>query len=328
MLLASDINAGGQIIFNLNESTTDTTSAATNGRVSTVETNLAAAIATLEAQFNAAINNLDIKVGCRIAAVMNVDIVTGGPMTIQDVALVAGDRVLLTAQTAAADNGIYVVAAGPWLRAGDADVDAEVTSAMAVPVAEGHSANRALWLLATPDDIVLGTTALTFQRSRNLHDLTLAGGGLNLSPTFVLSLIGTPDRISVSGTGIDIAANYAGQASINTLGTITTGVWNATEIAVEKGGTGATSIAAARINLGIAEEITMLVGNGADMIYTVTHSLNNENVMVSVVRVSDKRKVETDVTFGLNSVMIGFSGMAPAANSYKVVILGIRKPVA
>lgn len=326
MLLATNVNAGGLTIFNLDESTTDTTSAATNGRVSTVETNLAASIATLEAQFNAAIDQLDVKAGCRVAAVTNVDIATGGSVTIQDVELVAGDRVLLTAQTNAADNGIYVVAAGAWTRAGDADVDAEVTSAMAVPVAEGHTANRALWLLVTPDDIALGTTELTFQRSRNLHDLTLSGGGLNLSPSFVLSLIGTADRISVSGAGIDIAANYAGQASITTLGTISTGVWNATEIPVEKGGTGATSIEAARINLGIAQQVTQLVGNGTDLNHTVTHSLNNEDVFVAVQRVSDKKKVETNVTYGLNSVTIGFSGNAPTANSYKVVVLGIKNP--
>lgn len=328
MLLVSDLLAGGLAIRNLDPSVTDVTSAATNGRVSTVETNLSASLATLEAQFNAAINQLDIKIGCRVAAVANVDIVTGGPVTIQDVSLIAGDRVLLTAQTDPAENGIYVVGAGAWLRAADADIDAEVTSAMAIPVSDGNTANRALWLLVTADDIVLGTTALTFQRSRNLHDLTVTGGGLNLSASFMLSLVGTSGRISVTGTGIDIDAGYVGQGSITTLGTIVDGVWSATEIAIEKGGTGANSIAGAKITLGIAEEVTMLIGNGNDLIHTVTHSLNNENVMVSVVRVSDKKKVEADVTFATNSVMVGFTGTAPAANSYKVVVLGVKKAVA
>ena len=35
---------------------------------------------------------------------------------------------------------------------------------------------------------------------------------------------------------------YVGQTSITTLGTISTGTWNATTIAVNKGGTGATTL--------------------------------------------------------------------------------------
>jgi hypothetical protein len=326
MLLGSVLDANSLKIFNLDTTTTDSSAAASLGRVSTVESNLSAAISTLEAQFQAAINQLDIKTGCRVAATSNVDIATGGTMTIQGVVLAAGDRVLLTAQTSGSENGIYVVATGAWTRAGDADTAAEVTSALAVPVAEGDTANRALWLLTTPDPIVLDTTALTFARSRNLHDLTISGGGLNLSPSFILSLIGTANRISVSGTGIDIDAGYVGQTSINTLGTITAGTWEASEISVGKGGTGATTAAAARVNLGVAEEFSALIGNGVDLNYTVTHSLNNENTMVSVMRVSDKKKVEADVTFAANTVTIGFSGTAPASNSYKVVVLGVKKP--
>jgi phage-related tail fiber protein len=325
MELRSNLDAGGLIVYNLDNTTNDTTAAATIGRVSTVESNLSASIATLESQFQAAINQMDIKTGVRVAATANVDITTGGLLTIQGVTLAATDRVLLTAQTDATQNGIYVVAVGAWTRAGDADTDAEVTSAMAVPVAEGDTANRALWLLTTPDAITLGTTSLTFQRSRNLHDLTVSGGGLNLSGSYVLSLIGTTDRVSVSGSGIDIAAGYVGQSSITTVGTIASGIWDATEIAIGKGGTGATSAAQARVNLGVAEEVSQLIGNGSSLEYTVTHNLNNENVMVSVTRVSDKKQVQVDVTVAANSVLIGFSGTAPASNSYRVAILGVKK---
>lgn len=68
---------------------------------------------------------------------------------------------------------------------------------------------------------------------------------------------GTPNRIDVSnGTGVggnptyDISATYVGQTSITTLGTIGTGVWNGTTIAIANGGTGATTAAGARTNLG------------------------------------------------------------------------------
>lgn len=59
----------------------------------------------------------------------------------------------------------------------------------------------------------------------------------------VFSVTGTTDRITIGGTAsnptVDIAATYVGQASITTLGTIATGTWNATNISLTKGGTGA-----------------------------------------------------------------------------------------
>lgn len=60
----------------------------------------------------------------------------------------------------------------------------------------------------------------------------------------VTSVSGTANRItSTGGTTpvIDIAATYVGQTSLTTLGTITTGTWNATTVGVVYGGTGLTS---------------------------------------------------------------------------------------
>lgn len=75
--------------------------------------------------------------------------------------------------------------------------------------------------------------------------LTINGSTQDLSAnrTWTITTTGTSNRISVSGgTGltptIDIAATYVGQNSITTLGTITTGVWNGTDIALADGGTG------------------------------------------------------------------------------------------
>ena len=57
-----------------------------------------------------------------------------------------------------------------------------------------------------------------------------------------VALTGTASRITVSGANVfDISAAYVGQTSITTLGTISTGSWNATAIPVNKGGTNITS---------------------------------------------------------------------------------------
>jgi hypothetical protein len=59
--------------------------------------------------------------------------------------------------------------------------------------------------------------------------------------TGAVALTGAANRISVTSNVFDIASTYAGQSSITTLGTIGTGVWNGTTIAINKGGTGATT---------------------------------------------------------------------------------------
>lgn len=66
--------------------------------------------------------------------------------------------------------------------------------------------------------------------------------------TGVSSVSGTANRITTSPTTgaviVDISASYVGQSSITTLGTIATGVWNATPVTVSFGGTGNTTFTA------------------------------------------------------------------------------------
>lgn len=79
----------------------------------------------------------------------------------------------------------------------------------------------------------------------------------------VTSVSGTANRITVTNPTttpvIDIAATYVGQASITTLGTITTGVWNGTVVDAAHGGTGANNTATSG---------TLLRGNGTTFVPT------------------------------------------------------------
>jgi hypothetical protein len=66
------------------------------------------------------------------------------------------------------------------------------------------------------------------------------------------TLTGTTNRVTVTnGNGVsgnptvDIASNYAGQNTITTLGTVTTGTWTGTTIAMTSGGTGSTTLTSA-----------------------------------------------------------------------------------
>jgi len=196
---------------------------------------------------------------------------------------VLGDRVLLKNQTTAKDNGIYTVTtvgtvSTNWVltRATDADQNAEVTSGMFTFVEEGSTLANSGWVLSTTGAITVDTTSLAFTQfsgagtylasggltltgntfSVNLGsnssltttgntlqvNSTIAGNGLTYT-TGVIDVVGTTNRISVTADAIDIASTYVGQTSITTLGTLTSGTWNATAIAYNYGGTGQTSYA-------------------------------------------------------------------------------------
>jgi phage-related tail fiber protein len=107
------------------------------------------------------LSKLDSKQSVRAATTANIALT--GLQTLDAVALVAGDRVLVKNQVVAKDNGLYIAAAGVWSRAPDADTSAEVTSALVVSVEQGATLADTRWQLVTDGVIVLGTTALTFQ---------------------------------------------------------------------------------------------------------------------------------------------------------------------
>jgi len=65
---------------------------------------------------------LDPKESARLASTANIDLATGGLIDVDGVTVVAGDRVLVRAQSTASQNGIYVaVDGGAWTRATDFD---------------------------------------------------------------------------------------------------------------------------------------------------------------------------------------------------------------
>lgn len=96
----------------------------------------------------------------RLAATSNLTL--SGIQTIDGKAGAAGDVVLVTAQTAASTNGLYVMASGAWSRATDADASADLPPGCLVSVSEGDVNGGSLWRLTTPAPITLGTTSLTF----------------------------------------------------------------------------------------------------------------------------------------------------------------------
>jgi hypothetical protein len=86
------------------------------------------------------------------------NITLSGEQTI-DGGLTAASRVLVKDQTATAENGIYVSAAGAWARAGDANTSAKLAFAYARVSAGTASAGKSFAVAGGP---VLGTDAVTW----------------------------------------------------------------------------------------------------------------------------------------------------------------------
>ena len=71
---------------------------------------------------------VDFKPSVKAASTANLTL--SGAQTVDGIALIAGDRILVKDQTATEENGIYLVAAGAWTRATDANTWDELVRAV------------------------------------------------------------------------------------------------------------------------------------------------------------------------------------------------------
>jgi len=160
---------------------------------------------------------------------------------------------------------------------------------------------------------VAGSTTITFPGTTGTIALTsdltgkfdTAGTGLTSSGTTV-NAIGTSNRISVSTDAIDIASTYVGQSSITTLGTIGTGVWNATDIALANIVNG-TANQIIKTNAGGTALEFGLIGDANTATFTTTKiSTTNKSLLNSAIVYNDQINTFGDFvqTFKDNSIHI------------------------
>ena len=226
---------------------------------------------TNKAYVDSVANGLDVKASVKVATTANLGATyvntapstltnsgTQAALAIDGVTLTANARVLVKNQTAALQNGFYKVTtvgdgSSNWVltRTPDADAASELTAGAFTFAEEGTLNGDNGYVLSSDGAITLGTTAISFEQFSGAGQIT-AGNGLTKNGN-TIDAVGTADRISVAADTINIATTYVGQDTITTLGTIATGTWAATDVAVAHGGTGASTALAARTNLGVGE---------------------------------------------------------------------------
>jgi hypothetical protein len=148
-----------------------------------------------------------------VNAATTANITLSGVQTIDAVSVVAGDRVLVKDQTAQADNGIYVAAAGAWSRSPDADTYDEMISAL-VFVESGGQAGAAFYCPIQPGG-TLGVTAITWNNF-SVGGVYFAGTGLNLSGGDTFNITNTTVTAGSYGSG-----SAVGTFTVNAQGQLT-----------------------------------------------------------------------------------------------------------
>lgn len=310
---AGAVTMNGQKVTNVGTPTTGT-DAATKSYVDAAIEGLhqkpTATVATTAALPACTYANGTSGVGATLTASSN------GALTVDSHAVAVGERVLVKDQSTAAQNGLYdVTAAGdasnPFILTRNADMDTSGEFAGAfIPVEDAGTANaNSLWLCTNTADPTVGTDAIALTQLNKGTDLA-AGTG-----------------ITISGNTVSIDTSWAGQTAITTLGTVTTGTWNATTIAVAHGGTGATSASSARSNLGATGKYSALIGDGSSTTISITQGTHglaaNGQMVAQVFDASTGAQVFPGVSINNSNGTVSFTfTSAPASDAYRVVLIG------
>jgi hypothetical protein len=300
-------------------------------RITNLGTPTATTDATTKAYVDAAVQGLDQKPTAQVATAAALPANTyangasgvgatltataNGALTVDGYAVATGDKILVKNE-AGPNNGLYTVtqpgsAGTPYILTRDPDMDtaAEIPGAF-IPVEDAGTTNaNSLWLCTNTTQPTIGTTAITFVQLNKGTDLVQGTG------------------ITISGNTVSISATYIGQTSITTLGTITAGTWQATSIGLAYGGTGATTAPTARANLGATGKYTATIGDGATTAIAITQATHglatNGSMQAQCFDATTGVLAYPDITINNTNGTVTFTfTTAPAANSYRIVIMG------
>lgn len=223
-----------------------------------------------------------------------------GTQTVDGVALVAGDRMLAQNQ-GNTGNGIYVVAAGPWNRATDADTGTELLNA-AVFVSEGTTYKDTAWVCTNDAPIVIGTTTPTFVQFAGGGTVT-AGAGLTQSGN-TLNVVAANGSIVVGADDVQVGFLAAGGGG--------------------PGGPNGSAVTAARSdhfhpNIAKVYQVSTVAGTTS----TAPHNFNSRNVVVTIYRNSAPYEdVDADIErTDANTVTVRFAS-AVALGEYSILVIG------
>jgi hypothetical protein len=237
----------------------------------------------LDAVAASAATGVSIKGAVRAATTANITL--SGAQTIDGVSVVATNRVLVKNQTTAADNGIYVAAAGAWARSTDADTTGELAPGTVVFVTEGTANGDKQFAIASDSAITIGTTAQTWTQLTGSGTSYTAGNGLSLTGSTFAVVPSTSGGLVVDGTGVKLA----------TSGSVR----------------------------GIRGNVSQVPAPTSGSLATVTHNLNSQDVSVQLIRNADNVLIGSVYAQanGVNTVLVDVGDPSTPTDTYRAVVL-------
>lgn len=120
-----------------------------------------------------------IKQPCRVGTTANITL--SGEQTIDGVAVVTDDRVVVKNQTDGTENGIWIADTGDWVRSPDFDGNRDVVQGTLVNITAGSTLANTYWRVSTANPIVIDTTSITLTQALNISNaLTAADIGVSV----------------------------------------------------------------------------------------------------------------------------------------------------
>jgi hypothetical protein len=174
-----------------------------SGTVTGLATPSASSDAATKSYVDSSIQGLSWKQAVKAATTANITL--SGTQTVDGIALVANDRVLVKNQTTTSTNGIYVVAAGAWARSVDSDTAVEIDGE-AVYVQQG-TVNADTGWTETATVVTLGTDPVVYAQFSGSGSYT-AGTGLSLTGN-VFANTGVLSVTTSTGLSTNVAATGA-----------------------------------------------------------------------------------------------------------------------
>jgi len=154
--------------------------------------------ATPDNRIDGLTTSVAVKAPC--VAATTVPITLSGEQTINSVACVEGNRVLVKDQVDTTTNGIYVVSTGTWTRALDFDGNRDAVNGTLVVVVNAAGTGILYRVVCTTSPVVFGTTAMTFQDALLAPSVSdLLNITANTTGTFTAPNFTTNGQIQMNG---------------------------------------------------------------------------------------------------------------------------------
>ena len=243
------------------------------------------------AYVDSAVQGLSAKQSAHAATIHNETLTNLIPGYVVDgVSVILNDRILVKSQTNAVENGIYIITNTGAVRSDDLDTGSFAKGTF-IFINDGDENKASGWIIVelTEGDVV-GTDPLEFAQFSAAGQIT-AGEGM-MKDGNILNVLVDGNSIEIvddalriasgavstglsggSGTALSVNSNLS---HVTGLGTITTGTWNASTLAVGYGGTGNTGFTTGRLIIGNGSAAL----NTSSELYFTSSRLYSPNVTI------------------------------------------------